>query len=937
MSKLKRISAVALTLSASANLALFSATATAGDDLSAGAQIILNTGQQITPLAPAGAKFAPLNPGLPDNPTWVAGQAVTSVSSPDHKTLLVLTSGYNRVNYTSGLKAGSRNLTDSNEYVFVYDISQGTPVQKQVIQVTNTYNGIVFDPSGTAFYVTGGVNDNVHIYTLLGGIWSEAAGSPIPLGHSRGVGAGVPPAAAGIGITQDGNKLVVADYYNDAISVLTKSSGTWNKSAELDLRPGKIDPAQSGTPGGEYPFWVTVKGSSTAYVSSIRDREIVVVDISGTPAVTTRIKVAGQPLKMTLNASQTILYVAEEQTDSVAVINTITDQVIAEVGASAPPGLLGSRAGLHGNNTNSVTLSPDETMLYVTNGNTNEVAVLSVAGLNTGHEVLGLIPTGWYPNSVTFGGDGKYVYVVNGKSPTGPNLGFCYGGVLPSLPAAGCNASNQYNLQLIKAGLQSFPAPGFAELARLTQQVAENNNYRSPAESEANGTLEFLRQHIKHVIYIVKENKTFDQILGDLGIGDGNAALTEFPASITPNEHSLAGNFVTLDHFYDTSEVSYDGWAWSTSARVTDVVARQTPVNYAGRGLSYESEGTNRNINVSYSSLADRITSNPGTPNDPDVLPGTVNVAAPDGPGNQINTGYLWDQAFRAGLSVRNYGFFFQNVGPSIINANPPAKVVGYPANAALRPVTDPYFRGFDMNIPDFYLYQEWAREFDANYASGGLPSLTLLRLPHDHTGSFGSALAGVNTPQLQVADNDYAVGLVVQKIANSVYKSDTLIFVVEDDSQNGGDHVESHRSIAFIVGPYVKQHALVSTPYNTVNFIRTIEDVLGLSPLNLNDGTARPMADVFDVHQVDWSYDATPSALLYTTQLPLPQKAAGLRIPKQTHDAKYWARVTKGLDFSKEDLVDDDLYNRILWKGIMGKKPYPGSSKEEDRSESLR
>src|SRR6266550_2603980 len=134
-------------------------------------------------------------------------------------------------------------------------------------------------------------------------------------------------------------------------------------------------------------------------------------------------------------------------------------------------------------------------------------------------------------------------------------------------------------------------------------------------------------------------------------------------------------------------------------------------------------------------------------------------------------------------LSVRNYGFFFQNVGPSIINANPPAKVVGYPANAALRPVTDPYFRGFDMNIPDFYLYKEWAREFDANYASGGLPSLTLLRLPHDHTGSFGSALAGVNTPQLQVADNDYAVGLVVQKIANSIYKSNTLIFVIEDDS----------------------------------------------------------------------------------------------------------------------------------------------------------
>lgn len=935
MSKLLRIPAAALALSASASFAAFTSTAKAADTDSALAQTIPNTGQQITPLAPADAKFALLNPGLTDNPAWRAEQAVTSISSPDHKTLLVLTSGYNIVNYTSGPMRGSPNPADSNEYVFVYDISKGAPVQKQVIPVPNTYNGIVFDPSGTAFYVAGGVDDNVHIYRLQGGIWTEAAGSPMALGHSQGVGAGVAPEAAGIAITQNGNKLVVADYYNDAISVLTKSGASWSKTGELDLRPGKIDSEQSGKPGGEYPFWVTIKGNSTAYVSSIRDREIVVVDISGTPSVTTRIKVKGQPLKMTLDASQNTLYVAEEQTDSVAVISTITNQVIAEEGASAPEGLLGSHAALRGNNTNSVTLSPDGTMLYVTNGNTNDVAVLSVAGLHTGHAVFGLIPTGWYPNSVTFSGDGRFVYVVNGKSPTGPNPSYCYGDIVPSLPAVACIASNQYDLQLIKAGLQWFPTPGPEELARLTRQVAENNHFTGLGESdggEANGTVEFLRHHIKHVIYIIKENKTFDQILGDLGVGDGDSALTEFGSTITPNQHSLAQNFVALDHFYVSSEVSFDGWAWSTAARVPDIVVRHTPVNYAGRGLSYESEGDNRNINVSFSSLADRIKVNPDTPNDPNVLPGTVDVAAPDGPGNQINAGHLWDQALRAGISVRNYGFFFDNVGPTIINANPPAQVVGYSANSALRPFTDPYFRGFDMNLPDFYLYNEWQREFDANYAHGGLPSLTLLRLPHDHTGSFGTALAGVNTPQLQVADNDYAVGLVVQNIAHSIYKNDTLIFVIEDDSQDGGDHVESHRSIAFVVGPYVKQEAVVSTPYNTVNVIRTIEAILALDPLNLNDATAQPMADVFDIHQTEWSYSATPSPLLYTTKLPLPPKEAGLRIPKQKHAASYWAKVTKGLDFSKEDRVDEDLYNRILWKGIMGRKPYPGDAEKRER-----
>jgi len=267
---------------------------------------------------------------------------------------------------------------------------------------------------------------------------------------------------------------------------------------------------------------------------------------------------------------------------------------VKEVPASAPAGLLAdSRAKLFGNNTNSVTLSPDESVLYVTNGNTNNVAVLNVAALSTGNAVVGLIPTGWYPNYVTFSADGRYVYVVNGKSPTGPNPGYYYGDILPTLPASGCAASNEYNLQLIKAGLQSFPTPNAPGLALLTQRVAENNKYRSTEDSASVATMQFLQQKIKHVIYIIKENKTYDQVLGDLPIGNGDPSLTEFPAAVTPNLHNLAQSFVTLDHFYDSSEVSYDGWPWSVSARVPDTVAREVPVNYASRGLSYDAEGTN--------------------------------------------------------------------------------------------------------------------------------------------------------------------------------------------------------------------------------------------------------------------------------------------------------------------------------------------------------
>jgi len=307
-------------------------------------------------------------------------------------------------------------------------------------------------------------------------------------------------------------------------------------------------------------------------------------------------------------------------------------------------------------------------------------------------------------------------------------------------------------------------------------------------------------------------------------------------------------------------------------------------------------------------------------------------VAAPDGPNHEVNTGYLWDSALRAGLTVRNYGFFvdgtyYTEPSCAIPLARDPAAtstVVATPANVSLFPYTDPYFRGFDNNFPDYYRYTEWEREFDANYAKGGLPALSLVRLMHDHTGNFGTAIDLVNTPETQQADNDYAVGLLVQKISNSIYANNTLIFVIEDDSQDGADHVDSHRTIAFVAGAYVKQGAVVSTQYNTLDFLRTMEEVLGIQQLNLNDALARPMADIFNTTPTNWTFTAKPSAYLYNTSLPLPPKAAGLHVPKSTHSAQYWARVTRGMDFSDADRVDPAVYNRILWKGMMGDRPYP-------------
>jgi len=906
-------------------------------------QAIPNSGQRITPLAPMGASFEPLNPALPDNPQYLAGQAVTSIVSPDGKTLLVLTSGFNRVRGAQG----NMIPDESTEFVFVYDISLQKPVQKQVVRVANTYTGIVFDPSGTAFYVTGGVDDNVHAYSFENGAWTEQQGSPISLGHNgKGVGLKVKPQAAGIAVSRDSSKLVVANYYNDSISLLTEQQGRWSAQSELDLRPGKEDARQRGVPGGEYPLWVAIKGNDTAYISSLRDREVVVVNVStARPRVISRIHVSGQPNRMVLNRAQSLLYAAEDNTDSVAVIDTASNRVLAEIPVTAPNGLLPRwKLRFRGNDTNSVTLSHDEKQLYVTNGWMNDVAVVQLNPDPRQSQVSGLIPTGWYPNSLSLSVDGQYMYVVNGKSPTGPNPKFCYG--LSKAKQNQCQASEQYNLQRIKAGLQSFPTPTSGALQALTQQVAVNNNFKSALTAADADKFAFLRTHIKHIIYIIKENRTYDQVLGDLEVGNGDPKLTEFPETITPNLHQLARSFVTLDNFYDTSEVSYDGWSWSTSARAPDVVEKQAPVNYAGRGLSYDSEGDNRGINIALPTLAERLKANPSTPADADDLPGTANVAAPDSPEGEHGTGYLWNGALRKGLSVRNYGFFvdgsrYRDDGqgekryeiPLLLNPAPSHTQVAFPANASLQKFTDIYFRGFDNNFPDYYRFKEWEREFDTKYSHQGLPNLLLMRLMHDHTGSFGTAILRVNTPELQVADNDYAVGLVAQKIAGSRYKDDTLIFAIEDDSQDGGDHVDSHRSIAFVIGPYVKHEAVVSTPYTTLSLLRTMEEILGTGSLSLNDASSKAMADVFDTSQKAWSYTATPSPMLARTQLPIPHPSS--EIPRPTHDAAYWASVTKGMDFSVEDRVDPIAFNRILWRGLMGAEPYPNSASGADLREN--
>jgi len=916
---------------------------------------VLPTGATITPGAAPGSVFQPLKVVLPDYPNYSPDGAETTAVSPDGNTLLILTSGYNS-NFDL---SGNYQSQDSGEYIFVFDISNPqTPVQKQVVILQNgkAFDGVAWSPDGSKFYIAGGADDVVHTFALRNGLWMEV-GSPINLGHSNSLIALetlTGPTAALLGVTADGKTLFVANHETDSVTSVDLVNGVVLQ--EFDLRPGLINVAQTGVPGGEFPYGVAVKANSTVYVSSVRDREIDVLNFAnGALSLATRIPVSGNPEKMILNRDQSKLFVVAANSDSLIIIDTNRNKVVARVNTTAPFGVLDSEDRVpKGANPNSVALSPDERMAYVTNGGTNSVAVVSLWD-DEEPFVVGLIPTGWYPNSVSVSPDGGTLYVVNSKSVEVANPMNCRNapdgtlgggqGTACANAAAQNGSGNQYAWQNEYAGFLTLPVPKSFDLFKLTAQVAKNNGFNFRLSHKDAATMDFLREHIRHVIYIVKENRTFDQVLGDLTNGaNADSAYAQFPQAITPNFHNFANNFVTFDNFDDTSMVSMDGWQWSLAARALDINEKCVTINYGKGGCQYDSEGTARNINVAVVGVSARQQEQPLYPPDPNLLPGTANEVEADGPKGEHGKGYLWDAALSTGLTVRNYGFYLdlgamivRNIPATLIDPcsqNPPVQVA-WAAVPALLNITDPCFRGFDQAFPDYFRYTEWLREFNQQAQTNTFPNLTLLRLDHDHFGSFSSASFGVNTPELQIADDDYSVGLVVDTIAHSEYANNTLIFVIEDDPQDGADHVSGDRSLAFILGPYVKHGAVVSTFYNTVAMVRTIEDVLGLPHLSIHDVGVAPMARAFDTdrscHSLQgggsscWTYSATPSLYLKNTTLPInfPASLATAAVPRPTHDAAWWAAKTKGMDFRAEDLNNPAKFNRIIWEGMKG-TPYP-------------
>ena len=974
---------------------------------------ILPTGKIITPTAAPGSTFMRLTTGLRSDDNADANGAVATALSPDGETLLVLTSGYNKDlrNETTGEDISfpvldpitglpSDTMVNKAEWVFIFDVSTDKLIRKQQINIPNTFNGIAWAPDGLRFYVSGGIDDRVYVYNYNG---TEFVPEPpfILLGHNSNQTAPVPeydggllkgtPAeiiatgavVAGLDVSMDGNTLVAANFENDSISVVDTPTRQVVKEIKF-FEPG-------GTVAtGEFPFDVAIVSdkktgaAKKVFVSSQRDDEVLAVDLE--TDVVTRIPVGVLPSRMLLSPDQTRLYVANSESDTISVIDAQKERVVQTLSLARPgrpyTGSIPNSLALglerisfyktkHGDDDrddnkfrHQHAKGPERNRLYVTLGNENAVAVID---LHKGR-VVGRIPTGWYPSSVSVSQDGGTLYVANIKDVAGPNPSG--GRSTEAGQARNTTFRNEYDLALQKAGISTIPVPRPWVLADLSRRVDRNNGFKQPGRGRSYQMMKFLQRHIKHVVYIIKENRTYDQVLGDLPIGNGDPELTLFPEPISPNHHKLAMEFVTFDNFYASGSVSGDGWGWSTFARTTDYTEKTVSVLYGNagfQGLTYDYEGNNRFIlpavpetSPNPTPITARLTNLLDPTGSSAILPGDRDLAAPAGTSDidpQAKGGYLWDSALRAGKTVRAYGILMDQTdvyyatggdplapdpsNPLYIPISPTPFEDGIPqapaSKTSLRGRTDIYFRGYDQKMTDIFSFNEWKRDLEAYIAQNGtLPNLIAMALDHDHFGSFSNAVAGVNTPSLQIADNDYALGLLVEYLSNRPEWKQTAIFVIEDDAQNGPDHVDAFRTLGYIISPYTRRGGeLISTNYNTVNMIRTMEDVLGIEYLGINDANALPMSDAFTKRP-----DLTP----YTAILPgnlcedpvdtdllgitaacndssLPQTSA----VKSRHNASWWAEAFKDFDFEELDNLDSEAFNLVLWAGIKGEHvPYP-------------
>lgn len=697
----------------------------------------------------------------------------------------------------------------------------------------------------------------------------------------------------GLAFSADEKKLYASGGHNNRIEVFSIQNNQLNLTDSIVLGkkwPNKISPAGIAIDDAQQLLYVVTREDNQLYIIDLKNKQIIQKQALGGEAYTcvlspdkkqlyiscwgcdkliqyntvqrkivAEIPVGDNPNELVLNKKGTVLFVANANDNSVSVINTVEQKVVEVLNVALYPD------APNGSTTNGLALTPDEKTLFVANADNNYLAVFDVSK-PIQSKSKGFIPVGWYPTNVKV--VNNKIFVTNGKGLSskanvyGPNPFANKQIVLHHEGDPNKPKGVEYIGGLFMGTMSIINMPTPKQMSVYSQVVYQNTPYNKVKESIVQGEIGNPiprkvgdKSPIKYVFYVVKENRTYDQVLGDVKEGNGDPRLTLFGENITPNQHALAKNFVLLDNFYVDGEVSMDGHNWTMGAYATDFLEKSWVSSYGGKGGSYDGEGNRK------------VANNKG--------------------------GFFWDHAKKAGVSFRSYGEFVDN----------------YKANI---PVLEgnfcKYFTGYNNAVMDTTRFFQWKKDFDSLLAVNAVPQFNSVRFSNDHTEGLK---LGRPTPYAHVADNDYAVGLFVEYLSKSPIWKETAIFIVEDDAQNGADHVDAHRSIAFLAGGFVKRGYVDHTMYSTSSALRTMELILGMPPMSQYDAAATPM----------WrSFSAKANTSPFTALTP------NINLKDKNTAMNEWQRRSELFNLAKEDEVPDLEFNKVLWHGLKGNNiPFPG------------
>jgi DNA-binding beta-propeller fold protein YncE len=690
----------------------------------------------------------------------------------------------------------------------------------QTLTQPAAFFGLAFSRDGATLYVSGGNEDSIFCYSWQDGTAAFERVIALAEKSPKAPGARYP---AGLAVSRSGHYLYVAENVADNLAV-------------VDLNTSQV---VQRFPTAHYPYAVDAAADGKVYVSAWGADEVAEFQSQTNGLLTPlgKLRVGHRPSALLSNRTGSRLFAALAGSDRIAVIDTRQNKVIELLEDPAPGG------PSEGSTPNALALSEDESRLFVAEADNNSVAVFDLAKERAESKkspLIGRIPTDWYPTAIVSWND--QLLILNGKghgshaNPDGP------------IPGQKLDRPLGYDLGQLNGTLRLIPEriPP-STLSDFTLRVATANNWTSVASRKG-------YPPFKHVVYIIKENRTYDQVLGDLEKGDGDPSLVFFGRSISPNHHALALRFGLFDRFFTNAEVSSQGHIWSTAAYVTDFGEKTIPSLYSDRRDGVDGEEVNEPIN-----------------------------------------GFLWTLARKRGISFRDYGEMIK-------------VPEGWPVTQKeLAPDISPTYPAFDLKVTDQVRADAWIAELQQFGRQGKMPALEVMHLPGDHT---AGGRAGYPTPRAYMADNDLALGRIVEALSKSPFWKDTVIFVVEDDSQAGPDHVDSHRSPFLAISAY-NRAGVIHRFVNTTDVVAAIEDILGLGRLSKFDYFSRSLADIFA---------ATPDKSPWTALVP--ETNMDEKNPAGTHAA----RISQNLDFSAPDRVDDATFNNILWQMMKGDQTFPAT-----------